>query len=62
MPVFTIYPGDWFLALEDHGTSFTVRDSDGKGGRRATSKGSSAADSCAEAVDGAAGQRRTRAP
>ena len=32
MPVFTIYPGDWFLALEDHGTSFTVRDSDGKEG------------------------------
>ena len=32
MPVFTIYPGDWFLALEDKGSSFTVRDSDGKEG------------------------------
>lgn len=29
IPVFTIYPGDWYLALEDHGSSFTVRDSDG---------------------------------
>ncbi|MGO1291449.1 MAG: hypothetical protein ACTMH0_09155, partial [Brevibacterium linens] len=29
MPVFTIYPGDWYLSLEDNGSSFTVRDSDG---------------------------------
>lgn len=29
MPVFTIYPGDWYLSLEDNGSSFKVRDSDG---------------------------------
>ncbi|NJC58420.1 hypothetical protein [Brevibacterium marinum] len=32
MPVFTIYPGDWFLGLEDHGSWFKVRDSDGREG------------------------------
>jgi hypothetical protein len=29
MPVFTIYPGDWYLSLEDNGSWFKVRDSDG---------------------------------
>lgn len=29
MPVFTIYPGDWYLSLEDNGAWFKVRDSDG---------------------------------
>ncbi len=29
---FTITPGEWFLALADHGTSFTVRNSDGREG------------------------------
>ncbi|WP_193072018.1 hypothetical protein [Brevibacterium sp. FME37] len=32
MPVFTIYPGDWFLGLEDNGSWFKVRDSDGREG------------------------------
>lgn len=32
MPVFTIYPGDWFLGLEDNGSWFKVRDADGKEG------------------------------
>lgn len=32
LPVFTIYPGDWFLGLEDHGSWFTVRDADGRVG------------------------------
>ncbi|MDN6748126.1 MAG: hypothetical protein L0L93_14205, partial [Brevibacterium sp.] len=32
MPVFTIYPGDWFLGLEDNGSWFRVRDSDGREG------------------------------
>ncbi|WP_152348584.1 hypothetical protein [Brevibacterium sp. CFH 10365] len=29
MPVFTIYPGDWYLSLEDNGSWFKVRASDG---------------------------------
>lgn len=29
MPVFTIYPGDWYLSLEDNGSWFKVRHSDG---------------------------------
>ena len=32
MPVFTIYPGDWYLSLEDNGSWFKVRDTDGKEG------------------------------
>lgn len=32
MPVFTIYPGDWFLGLEDNGSWFKVRDNDGREG------------------------------
>ncbi|GAB3557777.1 hypothetical protein GCM10027344_05720 [Spelaeicoccus albus] len=29
-PLFAVTPGTWFLALEDHGTSFTVRSDDGR--------------------------------
>ncbi|WP_209325511.1 hypothetical protein [Brevibacterium renqingii] len=32
MPVFTIYPGDWYLSLEDKGSWFKVRDTDGREG------------------------------
>lgn len=32
MPAFTIYPGDWYLSLEDNGSWFKVRDSDGREG------------------------------
>lgn len=32
LPVFTIYPGDWYLSLEDNGSWFKVRDTDGSEG------------------------------
>ncbi|WP_051298161.1 hypothetical protein [Brevibacterium album] len=32
LEVFTVTPGEWFLALEDHGTFFKVRDAHGREG------------------------------
>ncbi len=54
MPVFTIYPGDWFLALEDKARPSRSATPTARKACCATSTASSAADSCAEPVDAAA--------